>query len=91
MCVFFSVLIGDFGIAGSIHLPDKTDSALIVNANAALPSAFSLEMFQPVPWRDPQLEEIPCRFHLIKLAQGNGFDAAPAFACALRKEFEGRV
>jgi len=53
------VVIYNFYVAGVSFLPAETYSELVINSNAVLAFAISLQGFQPVPWRYSQIIKTP--------------------------------
>lgn len=54
--------------------PAKTDSPLVVDANAVLSRSFSCQLLEPVCGRHAQVVERSCRVDLHKLTQRNPVD-----------------
>jgi hypothetical protein len=50
-----SVIVRDFHIISVAIPPPKADSILVVDPDAVLPSAITLESFQPVSWESAQI------------------------------------
>jgi hypothetical protein len=47
------VIVGDFWFVGVSALPDKTNSALVIDPNAELPVSIPSQFFQAISWRLP--------------------------------------
>jgi hypothetical protein len=69
----------------SVWLPNKANPISIVDSNAVLSSSISLERFQPVSRRNPQVNQVDRRFNLIQLAEGDVLDRCPSL---IRARFE---
>jgi len=49
------VIIDDLNVLGAIRRPSETDPVLIVDPNAMLSLAVTLQDLEPIPWRDPEI------------------------------------
>jgi hypothetical protein len=47
------MIIGDFHFVRPVMVPNKTDSELVIDANAVLAFAVTLQRFEPVAGRNP--------------------------------------
>ena len=86
------MVVNDLDRIGAILCPNKTDSPLIVDADAVLPFTIVLQCFEPVGWRYLQISQ---RLRLVQheeFAQDDLLDiarqlarhfAAPDFLCFL--------
>src|SRR5580698_9915822 len=74
------VVVNDFDFVGIAISPLKADSPLIVDANAPLSFAISVELFQTVSRRLRQLFDPVHIFNLPKLAKGNSFNRCKSTA-----------
>lgn len=54
------MIIDFFYVVRAVILPNKANPPLIVNSNTMLSHSIARELFQPVPWRRRQIEEL-CR------------------------------
>ena len=52
-----SVIIGDFDLIGSVSLPDKADSPLLVDPDAVLSGPIPFQHLQPISWWGKQVIE----------------------------------
>jgi hypothetical protein len=78
------MIVCDFDFISVAVLPDKTNSVLIVDANAVLPRAIAFELFQAIPGRDSKIFERSGAVKHQKLPEGRpakiGRGNAPAFS-----------
>jgi hypothetical protein len=68
------VVVHDLYIARRAVAPFKTQTPLIVDADAPLPLAISLQGFQPVLRRNPQKREVGCSVLLLQFAPSHLFN-----------------
>jgi hypothetical protein len=63
-----SMVVRDLHFVSPIGPPDKADTVLIVDADAVLTGAVSLQSLKPVAGREAQIAQIGCSFDLVELA-----------------------
>ena len=80
------MVVRDLHLVGSVHLPDKADAILIVDANAMLTGSVSLQSLQPVSGWEAQVAQIGRGLDLVELADGDLANRRPAFAKPCFKE-----
>jgi hypothetical protein len=73
------VVVGDFDIVGVAAIPAKTDTVLVVDPNAMLAGAVTLEGFEAVAGRQAQVFEGGGGFELGEFAEGNLVDGGGKF------------
>jgi len=71
---------------GTVSLPDKANSELIVDSDAVLSRSISLKCFQPVARGNAKIVECEASLHLIQFSECYGRDGSPAAAGASFKE-----
>ena len=49
------MVIDDLYVLWAVRRPSETDPVLIVDSNAVLPFAITLQGFESVSWRDPEI------------------------------------
>jgi len=49
------VVIDDLYVLWAVRRPSETDPVLIVDSNAMLPFAITLQNLESISWRDPQI------------------------------------
>jgi hypothetical protein len=72
------VVVNDFDFMGSILLPVKTDSILLVDPDAVLPCPASGHRLQLISRRLFQVVEVNCHRNHVQLAKRHACDAIPA-------------
>jgi hypothetical protein len=82
------VVVNDFDIMGSIILPYKADTELIVDTDAVLTLPVADEGLQAIARRNSQIVQIRGSFHLIQLAERHAFDVPPALAVSTNEQLE---
>jgi hypothetical protein len=75
------VIVDNFNIMRTIGAPDKTDTPLIVDADAVLALAIALQRLELISWRYAQASQLICRMNLKQLASGNTLDVPEAGDC----------
>src|SRR5437868_7735775 len=80
------VIIHDFHLSRAVCCPAETDPKLVVNANAMLALAFTLERFQSIARRSAQKAERFRRVKLGELANGDPGDRAEPPALSAFKQ-----
>ena len=78
-----SVVIHNFHIACIAVIPDKTQTKLVIDANAVLSRAVAIQGFQSVSWWRPQEFQRGSAVELLQFSLGGGFEvyeALDAFA-----------
>jgi hypothetical protein len=69
-------------------VPNKTNTPLVIDANAVLAFSISLERFKPIAWRNTQTGQFGCCMQLQKLAACHTFDVFEAWhGLAMEKGF----
>ncbi len=63
------MVIDDFYIFRALFRPAKTNSILIVHANAMLTSATALQEFQPISRRDAKLIQLLDKIQLLQFSK----------------------
>jgi hypothetical protein len=66
-----SMVIDDLNVLGSTARPAKADSPLVVDPNAVLTLAVTLERFEAISGWNTQVVELACDFQLTQLAAGH--------------------
>ena len=80
------MIINDLDIFGAAGRPAEAHPELVVYPDAVLPGAVTLESFEPIPRRHPQVFQSACDLQLSKLAPSHCFDALePLDSSAVRK------
>jgi hypothetical protein len=78
------VIIHDLDVVCSVLLPGETDTPLIrkliLDANAVLALAGSLERLEPIAWRNANVLKPSGRLQLIQLSECDGLRCAPGVA-----------
>jgi hypothetical protein len=72
------VIIRYLYLMRAVILPDEADAELIVDSDAVLAYAITLQRLKSITRRDAQITEIDRRFYLIELANGNRRNPCPA-------------
>lgn len=70
------MIVDDLYIFGACGRPTETDPELIVNADAMLPGAVTLERFEPVSGRHSEVFQSSRDLQLSQLAPCDGFDVS---------------
>lgn len=68
------MIIDDFNIIGVTAFPSKTNTPLVVDADAPLTGSIAAQLFQPVGGRYAQVSKGDCIVDHAKLAQGDLMD-----------------
>jgi hypothetical protein len=72
------VVIDDFDVISSILLPNKTDTELIVDADAVLPYPIASQWFQHVSRWITEIVQTGGCIHAVEFAPSNGFNIPPS-------------
>src|SRR5690606_13949748 len=64
-----SVVVDEFDIFSTSISPDEADPPSGVHTNAVLTTPVAGESLQPVPRRDLEVVDLPCRVYQLELAQ----------------------
>jgi hypothetical protein len=78
----FLVIVDDFDVIGSILLPHKTNTKLIVDADAVLAPPLTRQRFQPVTRGLAEIVKAGGCVHPVQFSPGYRFNAAPSPVCA---------
>lgn len=70
------MVVHDLHVASTRRSPTETDSKLIIDSDAALPSAIALQPLEPIAWWNAQVAELPGDLQLPQLAPRNGLDGS---------------
>jgi len=76
--VVASVIVDDLDVTRLSLFPGETDPPLVVDANAVLPDAVSLERLKPIARWHSKILQRPCLGEVKELASGYPFDIAKA-------------
>jgi hypothetical protein len=71
------VVVNDFDFMGSILLPYKTDSILLIDPDAVLPNSASGHLFQLISGRLLQIVEMNSHYNHVQLAKSHTCNAVP--------------
>jgi hypothetical protein len=85
------VIIDDFNVIGSILLPYKTNTKLIVDADAVLTPPLSFQWFQHVSRRLPEIVQTGSCIHPVEFSPSHDFYGAPSPICADLSQFRSVV
>jgi hypothetical protein len=65
------VIVYDFDVLDSACGPDETHAVFVIDADGILAFAVTLERFQPISGRDPQVVELLGKVELLEFSEGN--------------------
>jgi len=65
------VIVYDFDVLDTAFGPNETDAVFVIDADGMLPFAVTLERFQSIAGRDPQVVEFLGEVELLEFAEGN--------------------
>jgi hypothetical protein len=85
------VVVDDFNVISSILLPYKTNSELIVDADAVLSTPVSSQRFQHISRRLAEIVKTGGSIHPVEFRPGYAFDIAPSPAGSHLSEFRSVV
>ena len=80
------MIVDDFDVRSPFRCPDKTDSPLLVDADAVLSLPIILQRFKSVARRYLQVVKNCRPIQLRKFAQGRSFDVHPALHAPTLKQ-----
>jgi hypothetical protein len=79
------MIVHDLDVFCTRRCPSKTDSPLVVDANAVLALSVGLQRFEVIAWRYPQVVQSACDLQLPEFAPGHdryvGEPPAPLAGC----------
>jgi hypothetical protein len=82
------VVIHDFDLVGTVVMPDKTDAPLVVDPDAVLPKALTLEGLELIAWWNPQTRQFGRGMQLQEFAPCQALDVPePGHGLAVEKHF----
>jgi hypothetical protein len=82
-----SMVVRNLHLVSPVSLPDKANTVLIVDKDAVLADAVSLQSLKPVAGREAQVTQIGGGLDLVQLAAGNLTNRCPAFTKPVSKSF----
>src|SRR5689334_24733432 len=87
-----SVVIHDFDVFRTGRRPTKTQTPLVVDADAVLTRTVALQRLEAIAWRNPQVVQSCRDFELHELATSDSGDTGKAtYAIAVCKRFRVRT
>jgi hypothetical protein len=75
------MIVDDFDLLRAALRPSETDAPLVIDSNAPLSRAISLQKLEPIARRYPEIVESPCGVQQAQLAKRYGLNVerqAPA-------------
>ena len=80
------MVVRDLDVFGAASRPAEAHAKLVVHSNAVLPCAITLERFEPIAGRHPQVSQPVSDLQLPKLAPGDQLDTLePLDSSAVRE------